>query len=190
MQRHKTFVSYHHANDQADKQSFDRRFGDRFDILERGSVDLGDIDPSYQTETIRQKIRDEYLRDCSVTVVLIGLQTWQRKHVDWEIGATVRETKHNPRGGLLGIYLPSYRQAYPGVVQVRWDKTVVAYDPFTIPPRLHDNVQNGFATLHPWSDDPVEVQAWIHEAYLRKARITPDNSYPSFARNRTGAHWS
>lgn len=185
-QRHKVFVSYHHANDQSRKQIFDLRFGNRFGILERGAVDLGDIDPALQTDTIRQKIRDEYLRDCSVTVVLVGVDTWRRKHVDWEIGATLRDTRYNPRGGLLGILLPSYQDRHAGTLRVRRDGVVTAYDPCTIPPRLHDNVECGFATLHPWSEDPDTVQSWIHAAYLRKSAVNPDNSHPSYGRNRTG----
>ncbi len=141
--RHNVFVSYHHANDQSYKQIFDLRFGNRFGIISRGSVELGEIDPNLQTETIRQKIRDEYLRDCSVTVVLIGTQTWQRKHVDWEIGMTIRHTQHNPRGGLVGIILPSYQRAYPRELRARRDGRVTTYDPGTIPPRLHDNVHCG-----------------------------------------------
>ena len=188
--RHKTFVSYHHANDQDRKQIFDLRFGNKFEILQRGSVDLGDIDPSLQTDTIRQKIRDEYLRDCSVTVVLVGTQTWQRKHVDWEIGATLRHTQYNPRGGLLGIMLPSYRNAYPNALTLRRDGSIATYDPNTIPPRLHDNVQCGYAMLHPWTEDPEEVQEWIHAAYLRKDKVTPDNSRQAYGKNRTGPRWS
>lgn len=183
--RHKTFVSYHHANDQSYKQIFDLRFGNRFEILERGSVDLGDIDPNLQTETIRQKIRDEYLRDCSVTVVLVGVDTWKRKHVDWEIGATIRDTARNPRGGLLGILLPSYQRAQVRRLQTAYDGSITSHDRDSIPARLHDNVANGYASLHLWSEDPEEVQDWIHAAYLRKARILPDNSFPTFARNRT-----
>ena len=42
------------------------------------SVDIGDIDPHLKSETVRQKIRDEYISDATVTVVLIGRHTWQR----------------------------------------------------------------------------------------------------------------
>ena len=151
--RHKVFVSYHHALDEFYKNSFEKRFGSVFEAIVPGSVNDGDIDPNLPTETIRQKIRDEYLRDTSVTVVLIGAQTWQRKHVDWEIGSSIRQTKMNPRSGLLGILLPSYPRNDPS-----------KYNSRTIPPRLYDNLRCGFAAIHNWSDDAKEVQDWIHKA--------------------------
>lgn len=140
-QLHKVFVSYHHELDESRKNIFELRFENRFGAIIPGAVRIGDIDPSLPTETIRQKIRDEYLRDTSVTVVLIGALTWQRKHVDWEIASSIRDTIANPRSGLLGIILPSY---YDHHFAGRRDR----YDPHTIPPRLHDNVEAGFATLH------------------------------------------
>lgn len=176
--RHRVFVSYHHVLDESYKKIFERRFGNAFDAILPGSVNDGDIDPNSPTETIRQKIRDEYLRDTSVTVVLIGAQTWQRKHVDWEIGSSIRDTKANPRSGLLGILLPTYPRA-----------DTAKYNPRTIPPRLYDNLQCGFASIHNWSEDAATVQGWIHEAYLRKGRVLPSNGRESFARNRTGNEW-
>jgi len=97
--RHKVFVSYHHANDESYKKIFNLKFGNAHDILVRGSVEIGDIDPTSKTEYIRQKVRDEYLRDSSVTVVLVGIETWQRKHVDWEIYSSLRDTKAIPARG-------------------------------------------------------------------------------------------
>lgn len=177
-QRHKVFVSYHHANDQVYRDKFERLFADTHDIMVSKSVQLGDIETNLQTETIRQKIRDEYLRDSTVTVVLIGSQTWQRKHVDWEIGSSIRHTQYNPRSGLLGIILPTYP---------RQNQNEYYHD--TIPPRLHDNIECGFATIHNWSENPITVQNWIHEAFERRNKILPDNSYPSFVNNRSGTRW-
>lgn len=48
------------------------------------------------------------LRDSSVTVLLIGSQTWQRRHVDWEIYSLLRDTNANPRPGLVRILLPTH----------------------------------------------------------------------------------
>ena len=137
--RHKVFVSYHHANDQYYREYFEGLFSNYHDILVSKSVQIGDINLNIQTDTIRQKIRDEYLRDSTVTVVLIGSETWKRKHVDWEIGASIRSTQFNPRSGLLDILLPSYPRPYNAP-----DK----YNHFTIPPRLHDNIQIGFSSIY------------------------------------------
>lgn len=176
--RHKVFVSYHHANDQDDRNKFENLFAGKHEIMISKSVQIGDIEPSLATEKIRQKVRDEYLRESTVTVVLIGTQTWQRKHVDWEIASSIRDTKLNPRSGLLGILLPSYPLSPENT-----------YDPYTIPPRLYDNINCGFASLHKWSANPDNVQKWIHDAFLRRNKIIPVNSFPSFERNRSGNGW-
>lgn len=176
--RHKVFVSYHHANDQFYRNLFEEMFANTYGIMVSKSVQIGDIDADLATDTIRQKVRDEYLRDSTVTVVLIGSQTWQRKHVDWEIGSSIRNTQYNPRSGLLGIVLPTYPRS-----------DVSKYDPYTIPPRLYKNVQCKFAKIYNWSVSPIDVQSWIHEAYERRNEVTPDNSYPSFANNRTSDRW-
>lgn len=176
--RHKTFISYHHTNDEFYKKEFKKVFADVHDIIVPWDVEIGDIDPNHKTDTIRRKIRDEYLRDSTVTVVLIGSQTWQRKHVDWEISSSIRDTQYNSRSGLLGIFLPSYN--------LSWDNK---YNPNTIPPRLHHNIGCGFAKLYKWSYNPLEIQSWIHEAFERRKNINPDNSYPLFVNNRTGQQW-
>lgn len=187
--RYKTFVSYHHANDHDRGMIFKLLFDGAVDIVERGPGDWGDIDPLFPTDAVHERIRDDVLGDTGVTVVLVGTQTWQRKHVDWEIGATLRDTRKSPRGGLVGILLPSYQNANGGTLKISGEGEVTDYNPCTIPPRLHDNVKCGYATLHPWSEDPEHVRRWIHEAYIRKSRVVPDNSYPAFGKNRTGDGW-
>ena len=56
--RHKVFISFH-EQDIKYKQDFVRKMGKR--IVDR-SVDTGNIDTSLMTATVRQKIRDEYIR--------------------------------------------------------------------------------------------------------------------------------
>lgn len=179
--RHNVFVSYHHANDQYYRNKFEEIFSNQYDIMVSKSVQIGDIDPSLKTETIRQKIRDEYLRDSTVTVVLIGSETWKRKHIDWEIGASIRQTQFNPRSGLIGILLPSYHDYH----SIQYGK----YNKNTIPPRLSDNLDCEFAKIYEWSDNPYDVQQWIHDASQRRNRIDPDNSLDSFVNNRSGSKW-
>ena len=124
-QRHKVFVSYHHSYDEEYKEEFCDLLG--LDIVDK-SVEDGDIDINLQTDTIRQKIRDGFIADATVTVVLISKCTWQRKHVDWEIGSGLRYTKNNSRCGLLGILLST-----------NYDYKRDNYRSNLIPPRLADN---------------------------------------------------
>ena len=176
--RHKVFVSYYHYDDQWYKNLFVGMMGN--DIVDR-SVEDGDIDDErLGTETIRQRIRDDFIRDATVTVVLVGPCTWQRKHVDWEIGSSLRDTKLNSRCGLLGILLPSHS-----------DHGQRTYNPHLLPPRLADNCgQRGdFATVYHWSNDSVAVRRWIHDAFERRTSVHPYNGRPQFGRNRSGDCW-
>ena len=176
--RHRVFVSYYHDEDQGDRDLFENLFADIHDIMVSESVEIGDIEPNLPTERVHQIIRDDYLRGSTVTVVLVGAHTWQRKFVDWEIGSSIRDTENNPRSGLLGILLPTY----PG-------SSSNTYHPHTIPPRLYDNIECGFAKIYNWSGDPQRVQSWIHDAFKRRTEILPDNSRDSFVNNRSTERW-
>jgi MTH538 TIR-like domain (DUF1863) len=178
--RHKTFISYHHANDEEYKIAFKKIFADIHDIVIPWDVEIGDIDPNLKTDTVRRKIRDEYLKDSTVTVVLIGSQTWQRRHIDWEIYSSLRDTIANPRSGLLGILLPTH----PNFNDSSYNKGI-------IPPRLYDNLQNGFAKLYNWNTSPVYVERWIHEAFLNRnnPKVLPNLQRDLFIKNRTGNQW-
>lgn len=178
--KHKTFISYHHANDEQYKIAFKKIFADIHDIIVPWDVEIGDIDPKLKADTIRRKIRDEYLRDSTVTVVLIGSQTWQRKHVDWEIYSSLRDTNANPRSGLVGILLPTYSDFSNPKINIH-----------TLPPRFSDNWQNGFANLYRWSTNPAEVEKWIHEAFLNRdnPKNLPNLQRELFVKNRTGTQW-
>lgn len=96
---HKTFISYHHAGEQdlkneiIDKGVLGGEFIDK-------SVSDGDIDPNSSEETIMRKIREEYLGDSTVIIVLIGEETSERPFVNSEIQAAL--WGENP-SGLIGI---------------------------------------------------------------------------------------
>ena len=176
--RHKVFISFH-EDDIKYKNRFVSMMGKR--IVDR-SVKVGNIDDTnIKTPTIRQKIRDDYIRDATVTIVLIGPETWQRKHVDWEIGSSIRKTKKNPRCGLIGILLPNHRNYGSGRVNLG-----------LVPPRLADNVSDdGCAKIYRWPKPwtPAKVAQWIHAAYIRRDAILPNNGRTPFARNRTTDPW-
>lgn len=181
--KHKIFVCFHHGNPDIDpfcgqnyKEEFERLFDYKFDAIISNSVEDGDIDDDLDTDYTRTKIRDNFIADATVTIVLIGPETWKRKHVDWEISSSIKDTKNNSRCGLIGILLPTYPD---------YNKEQNTYYPYTIPPRLYDNIIAGYASIHVWNTNPTTVANWIHEAYLRRFKIEPDNSYPIFKYNKS-----
>ena len=177
--RRKAFISYH------DK---DRKYKDRFvrmmrDYIIDRSVKVDDIDErNIKTATIRQKIRDDFIADATVTVVLIGPCTWQRKHVDWEIGSSLRATKRNSRCGLLGIVLPNHPDYGTGKYNLR-----------LLPPRLADNCDGDdpYALVRKWPRGNLRertgrIRRWVHETFERRNGKLPKNSRKQFAKNRSG----
>lgn len=178
IRRHKVFVSYHHENDQEHRDRFEKLFADVYNIMDSRSVRVGEIPRGIKVEEIDRRIREGHLRDSTVTVVLVGADTWRRKFVDWEIAATIRDTPANPRSGLIGIFLPSHPSFG------RDD-----YDEYIIPPRLHFNVECGFAELYDWSESPRQVASWVDLAFSRRKTTRPDNSSIRFAKNWRGPRW-
>jgi len=104
--KRKVFISYHHRNDQAHKESL-LQFNRDHRIFIDASIDTGDIDDNLSNEAIRQKIRDEYLANSTVTILLVGTETKFRKHVDWELYSSMFDGRVNKRSGILVINLPS-----------------------------------------------------------------------------------
>ena len=101
--KHKVFLSFHHQDDYY-RQQFERQFSNEFDpVFVNRSVQDGDIDPNYKTDAIRREIRENYISDSSVTIVLIGQNTWQRKHVDWEIGYSLTTSNWYPVAQLFSM---------------------------------------------------------------------------------------
>lgn len=109
---HKVFVSYHDANDSVYKDrllELNNEHGLFIDV----SVDTDDIDDTdLLDQTIREIIRDDYLADATVTIVLVGTDTWRRKHVDWEIYSSMYDGAKNKKSGIIAIMLPSVDQGY------------------------------------------------------------------------------
>ena len=114
MVRHKVFISYHHANDQWAKDRL-IELNEQYDIFIDCSVDTGDVPDTWDDQHIRTEIRDNYLRDSTVTIVLVGVETRNRKHIDWELYSSMFDGQVNKKSGIVVIMLPStgctYRHA-------------------------------------------------------------------------------
>ena len=177
--RHKVFISYYHEGDQEYKdrlvQALDSKAIDK-------SVSPGDIhDENLPLDEIRRRIRDCHIADANVTIVLIGPCTWQRKHVDWEISASLIHRRNNPRCGLLGLLLPTHPD---------YRKPVEERNPRLITPRLARNIDgdNPFAVIYDWPKNGLskKVLPIIHTAFQRRnATPWPDDGLDLFRNNRT-----
>ena len=176
----KVFISYYHADDQEYKnrlvQALDSKAIDK-------SVSPGDIhDASLPLDEIRRRIRDDHIADATVTIVLVGPCTWQRKHVDWEISASFIHRRNNPRCGVLGLLLPTHPD---------YQKRPENRNPRLFPPRLARNIDGNdpFAVTYDWPKKGLskKVLPKIHKAFLRRNKTPwPDDGLDLFRNNRTG----
>ena len=107
---HKVFISYH-SSDQAYKDDL-VSFGVENNVFIDRSVETGDISDDLSDQKIREIIRDDYLRDSTVTIVLVGENTKGRKHVDWEIYSSMINGNKNKRSGVIAITLPETNCTY------------------------------------------------------------------------------
>lgn len=157
--RRKCFISYHHA-DEAEVQQFITTFDHNHDVLIArgiGASMSGDIINSTNADYIKAQIRSKYLRDTSVTIVLVGKNTWGRRFVDWEIAASLRNTSTASASGLMAITLPS-----------------VATDPGRqLPARLQDNFdgENGYARWWKYPTSTEGLANMIEEAYSARTKL-------------------
>ena len=116
--RHKVFISYYHHDDQTYKdylinmQELNPDTWQLQSIFEDCSVHENEIDDTGLTsEQIRCIIRDEYIKDATVLILLCGQNTRKRKHIDWEIHAAMYDSDKNPQMGILVINLPNINQS-------------------------------------------------------------------------------
>lgn len=181
MNKHKVFISYHHANDQLYKDYLEN-FNNYYDIFINKSVAIDDIDDDLPPDTIREIIRDDYLRDTSVLILLVGTETKNRKHVDWEIYSSMRNSAKNRKSGILVINLPSvgctYFRAAHGETEKRdfypntneWisinDRTEYERRYPYMPARIIDNLlmEKSYISIVNWNDienDPEKLRKLI-----------------------------
>ena len=169
MTKHKVFISYYHYDDQIYKNYIDKYLSGN--IINK-SVMAGEYNSENSDQYIKRLIREDKVSDSSVVVVLIGPNTWKRKHVDWEISAGLNSSV-NGSSGLVGIVLPTYPMI--------GTKPSAAY----IPGRILDNCNSGYAKLYMWEDATSNFDAIIEQAYYDRIALKDkiNNSRPQMQIN-------
>ena len=168
--KHRCFVSYHKVNSTAVK-NFVEDFSDVFTAKTVGVTDEDDFINSEDREYVMRRIREKYLSNTTVTIVLIGECTKARKYVDWEIASTLRNDPVNGRSGLLGINMKSVESR--GLA----------------PPRLYDNCDSkdnsgSYALYQTYPNTAQALRNAIQTAFDRRETHTPINTRDLFTNNR------
>ena len=197
---HKVFVTYHHNNDQRYKAEL-LRINRQHRIFIDNSVHPGDISDDLEDQAIRRIIRDEYLRDSSVTILLVGIETWGRKHVDWELYSSMIDGSVNKKSGILVINLPSTdstncttshplekQTVYPGYEWTGVSARAEYEQRYRyMPTRIIDNLlaPRAFISVAPWhkASDPENLRFLIDATFNDRAKCEYDFSTPMRRRN-------
>ncbi len=150
--RRTVFIS-HYKGDHDEVERFINNFKSVFIPKVLGANDNDNFIDSTNTDYVMNQIREKYLLDSTVTIVLIGKCTHSRRYVDWEIKSSLRQGSYTPNG-LLGILLPS------------------AGDGAHLPPRFRDNWQTGkvncYARYRYYPSTEEQLRQWIEDAYLSR----------------------
>ena len=190
MHKHKVFISYHHDNDQYYKEELIRMGADHAVFIDK-SVGDGEISEDLPDEQIRRKVRDHYLRDSTVTIVLVGTETKRRKHVDWEIYSSMYDGYVNKKSGILVINLPATgsrlgrvaharekTEVYPGVrnwTSISSRKKYMEKYPY-VPDRIIDNLlADAYISVVPWFRiDASPLRFLIDSAFADRSKCNYD----------------
>ena len=147
MPRRQCFISYHKADDAAVQ-----RFVDRFDnvhdtFIRRAILMPEEIVNSGDDDYVIGQIRQRFIGDSTVSIVMVGQCTWSRKFIDWEVQASLRQPANGLPNGLMAVLLdPSTTEG-------------------VLPERVKLNIDSGYAKFYPYPDSAMTLSSWIEDAY-------------------------
>ena len=149
--RRKVFISYFRG-DRSEVEEFVDFWGTAQGVFIPRIVGAcgGEIINSQNAEYVIAKIRHEQISDSTVTMVLVGSCTHSRRHVDWEIKASLRQGADSKPNGLVGIVLPSKgsRAHLPQRFLANWSGSDACY-----------------ASYHSAPTSALQLSNWIEDAY-------------------------
>ena len=201
-ERHKVFVSFHHK-DQIYKDEL-IAYNNRHSIFIDKSVEIGDFEDGLSDSYVKDEIRDRFLKDSSVTILLVGDETRYRKHVDWELYSSMFDGVVNKKSGILVVELPHAHRGCYNIARSE-EKAYLFPDPSNwvsitqrseferrhpyMPTRIIDNLMNGDSriTVVPWNkfgENPQIMAMLIDGCHRERRSAIYDFSRPMMERNR------
>ncbi len=156
--KRKVFIS-HYKGDKKAVDEFIKNFATEEEVFipkVLGANDNDDFINSTDTDYVMTQIRNKYLSDSTVTIVLIGDCTHSRRYVDWEIKSSLRQGSYTPNG-LIGILLP-YKGG-SGYLPERMESNWVSGDN-----------SKSYSLFKIYPRTAKELDDWIEEAFLNRTK--------------------
>lgn len=167
--RRKVFIS-HYGVDRDAVRSFIDKWSDVFIAKELGVYDNADFIDSNDGDYVMSRIRQDYLSDSTVTIVLMGTCTHSRRYIDWEIKSSLTQGSNTPNG-LIGIVLSNVKEAphIPERFAANFSKT-----------------EDCYAQYHWAPTSEEQLGRWIEEAFDSRTGKTDviKNSQAMWSYNR------
>lgn len=187
---HKCFVSYKKEDDYYKKELV-KMFKEE-DIIDKT---LDRVIDSQDGDYIMQVIRDDYLKDSTVTICLIGVHSSENEGRDYlgrhknyfiirELQASLYNGKNNTRNGILGVVIPEmYDSIYKGSYSCsecggnhNWvkmdDDTVIREFSQNYYIEPHDgcawNEEQRYCILVKWDDFVKNPEKYVNQAYDKR----------------------
>ncbi len=150
--KRKVFIS-HYKGDKDEVEAFIEKFANKEEVFipkVLGANENYDFIDSTNTDYVMTQIRENYLSDSTVTIVLVGSCTHSRRYVDWELKTSLRQGNYTPNG-VIGIVLPSQNNNAllpPRLKDNHADKHKDCYARYWSYPstakKLHDYIEDAF----------------------------------------------
>ena len=123
-----------------------------------GVKDEDDFVNSDNPDYIISAIRERYIQDTSVTILIIGQCTHSRKYIDWEIKSSLRQPVKGMPNGLLGLAVAPPKDPFGNPI---WH---------VLPERFSINYKDkrpdlSYAQYRTWPTNAAELRKWIEESY-------------------------
>ena len=204
---HKCFISYK-KEDKYYREEIDKLFDDR-DVINKG---LDTVINSDDGDYIMKKIRDNYLKDSTVTLFLIGQHSSENEGVDYlgqdknyfikkELQSSLYNRQGNTRNGILGVVIPSmYNSIYKGEYTCQScgkSHNHVAINDNTVIKEFSENYylkphsgcawseDERYCVLVKWDDFIINPEKYINKAYEKRESDVSDKVHVNINRGNT-----
>ncbi|WP_342275862.1 TIR domain-containing protein [Spiroplasma endosymbiont of Nebria brevicollis] len=181
------FITYYHASEQKEKDELSKLFTELYSeyfALKDMSVKTHNIDTKLPDRKAFQIIREHYLKDTDVTIIILGKYTKYRRFVDWEIatslsiyGSLGRRKKWNDLIILLTDDFIEQEKTNPVFDGKNYSSLIYEQNSGQ---RIYDNVINGYATVESFShmySNPGKLKKLIDKPQDNsKKGISPNNT--------------